>query len=187
MEKPLKERNPTNRLKKIWFKLKGETIPEEPDPKIYPAKNLVGITTEPDIHLYPCTVSDDHKIAFKFDGKKQSRKIMVKESTLTIPLKQIWPHRIFKYWAPRRQRFRVFFTQAEGEFTHNPNTTGVTEEGKKRFETALKLEGEMIEAHLTREAVKDMKDTKAQWFDYIPYICMAVMGIAIVFIMNGGA
>ena len=175
-----------NRLKKFWYKITRKDIPKGFDPKIYPARNLVGITTEPDIHLYPCSVSNDHKITFKFDRKKQTRKILVKESTLTLPLKQLWPHRLFKYWAPRRQRFRVYFTQAEGEFTHNPNTTGVTDEGKKRFEEALKLEGEMIEAHLTREAVKDMKDTRAQWFDYIPYIAMAVMGIAIVFIMNGG-
>lgn len=173
-------------LKKIYYKLRGKEIADDFDPRIYPARNLVGITTEPDVELYPCEVSSDHNIQFKYNGKKQTRRIMVKESTLTLPLKQLWPHKIFKYWAPRRQRFRVYFTQADGEFTHNPNTTGVTEEGKKRFEEALKLEGQMIEAHLTREAVKDMKDTKAQWFDYIPYICMAVMGIAIVFIMNGG-
>lgn len=156
------------------------------EPKLYPARDCVMVTTKSDIELIPCVVGADNTVEYKI-GSRAKRKVRanIKPSILTLPLRAIWPHALLKYWAPRRQRYRVFTAQKEGEFTHNPNTTGVTKESKKRFEEALKLEGEVIEAHLTREAVKDMKDQRKSWFDYIPYICMAVMGVLIVWIMNG--
>lgn len=154
-------------------------------PKLYPAKDCVLLTTESDIELVPCVVKDDHVVEIKKGARdKKSIRIHTKPNILTLPLRAIWPHPLLKYWAPRRQRYRAFTAKKEGEFTHNPNTSGVTIASEKRFEEALKLEGEVIEAHLTREAVKDMKDQRKSWFDYIPYICMAVMGILIVWIMN---
>ena len=172
-----------NPLKKILNKiLRKEEVFE---PKFYPAHDCVLLTTESDVELVPCTVKDDHEVEIRKELKdKKTIKINTKPSILTLPLRAIWPHPLLKYWAPRRQRYRAFTVKREGEFTHNPNTSGVTLESEKRFEEALKLEGEVIEAHLTREAVKDMKDQRAKWFDYIPYICMAVMGIMIVWIMN---
>jgi len=173
-----------NLLKKLLNKILNKE--EVFAPKLYPARDCVLLTTKSDIELVPCIVKDDHKVEIKTGFRdKKSIRINTEPSILTLPLRAIWPHPLFKYWAPRRQRYRVFTTKKEGEFTHNPNTSGVTVESEKRFEEALKLEGQMIEAHLTREAVKDMKDHRKQWFDYIPYICMAVMGIIIVWIMNG--
>ena len=173
-----------NPLKNFINKLRGR----EPEfaPRLYPARNCVLITNESNIELYPCKVNSDHTVSFKVGKAKRTAKIMLKPHVLTLPLKQLHPHPIFKFWAPRRQRYRVYTVQSEGEFTHSPNTTGISVENKKKFEELLKFEGTMVKAHLTREAVNDMKDHKKQWFDYIPYICMAVMGIAIVFIMQGG-
>jgi hypothetical protein len=159
---------------------------EEFNPKLYPARDCVMITTESDIDLFPCKVLSNHTIKFKIGRETRTAKVMLNPHILTLPLKQIHPHPIFKHWAPRRQRYRAYTIQKEGEFTHSPNTTGIDVEQKKRFEEVLKLEGQMIESHLTREAVNDMKDQRKKWFDYIPFICMAVMGIAIVWIMNGG-
>lgn len=170
-------------IKKFLSRFRKE---KEFEPKLYPTRDVVLVTTKSDIVMKPCKVNDDNTVEFK-TGSRKSKKVKVhhKPSIFTLPLRAIWPHPFLKYWAPRRQHYRAYTLQKEGEFTHNPDTTGVTKESKKRFEEALKLEGEVIEAHLTREAVKDMKDTRSQWFDYIPYICMAAMGVLIVFIMNG--
>lgn len=173
-----------NPIKKILNKFRNRE--QVFDPKIYPTRDVVLLTTESDVDMLPCKVHDDHTVEYKI-GSRKTRKVKVKEkpSIFTIPLKQIWPHPVFKFWAPRRQRYRAYIAQKEGEFTHNPNTTGVSIENTKKFEEVLKLEGQMIEAHLTREAVKDMKDQRKQWFEYIPYMAMGLMGVAIVFIMNG--
>jgi len=173
-----------NPIKRILNKIRG--IETEFKPKLYPAKNMVMLSNESDLILKPCKVTDDHNVAWKEGRKKKTGRIMRKPHIMEIPLKAMHPHPIFKYFAPKRQRYRVYTIQSEGEFTHSPNTTGVSVEDKKKFEAVLKLEGQMVEAHLTREAVNDMKDHKKAWFDYIPYIAMAIMAIAIVFIMNGG-
>lgn len=173
-----------NPIKKIINKIRGKE--EEFAPRLYPAKNCVMVSNESDLILKPCKVTDDHNVSWKEGRTKKTGRIMCKPHILTVPLKAMHPHPIFKYFAPRRQRYRVYTIQSEGEFTHSPNTTGVSVENKKKFEQVLKLEGTMVKAHLTREAVNDMKDHKKQWFDYIPYIAMAFMAVAIVFIMNGG-
>ena len=142
-----------NPLKIIINKLRRKKNAEDDfDPRIFPAKDILALTTESDTEVVACTVNSDHTLSYKIGRNKRTIKIKVKPNILTLPLKQLWTHKLFKYWAPRKQRYRVYTIQSEGEFTHNPNTTGVSVEDKKKFEAVLKLEGAMVEAHLTGEA-----------------------------------
>ena len=176
-----------NPLKTIINKLRRKKDTEEDfDPRIFPAKDVLALTTDADTEVVACKVNTDHTLSYKIGREKRTIKIKGKPSTLTLPLKQLWTHKIFKYWAPRRQRFRMYTAQKEGEFTHSPNTTGVTEELMKRFETGLKLESTTAKAHLAEVAIDDMKDQRKKWWDYLETAFYVVGYIAIVFIMNGG-
>lgn len=189
---------------KFWkWRIRKKKIEESSKPEdtevyeIYPSKNCVLTTTEVELELKPCKVHSDHFISYR-DKKvhkenKRKPRIMMKPHILTIPLWEILPGLPLKIWLaklllPRFLRFRVYTVRREGELTHDidmhrdkekhethdPNTDNYKIEDKMKLEAMLKLEGKFAEANAGAEIYEGMKG-KPKWFEYIPYIVIAVI------------
>ena len=152
--------------------------------ELYPAKNMSLITTESDLDLKICKVTNDHFI--KISGeKKRKRRIMRKPHILTIPLWAILPGYKFKLilarmLLPRFLRFRVYTIRQEGEITHDPHDDNYDQEDKMKLEAMLKLEGQFAAANAGGNVYEGMKG-KLKWHDYIPWIIMGIIVIAFLF------
>lgn len=131
--------------------------------KIYASKDVALITTETDIEIKKIKVTDDSKIKF---GKKE---IVInptrKAHTLIIPLYQIIPTRLGRWFSPRKQILRAYTFQREGEITHNPHDDKLDKEDKARLELVLKIQGTATKADIVRKIMAGMKEKIGFW-DY---------------------
>ena len=158
--------------------------PKEEKIKLYPSKDMALITTEADLKLEACKVTDDHFIKCK-KSKKKKRRIMMKPQVLTIPVWDILPGWTFKLFLarllfPRYLRFRTYTVRKEGEVTHDPHDDNYDQEDKMKFEKMLYLEGKFAAANAGAEVYEGMKGKKA-WYDYIPFITICIIVIAFLF------
>ena len=148
------------------------------EPRIYPSRNLVLITTEPDLYLRPCKILSDHKIEFKgLDNKKKEGTINPEKPlahNLILPLQQLWPTKIGKLFAPRYQRYRVYTIQAEGEMTHDPHDDKIDDEDKVKLESVLKLAAASAKASIAERIMAGLKGKKT-WEEFIPYIIIGLI------------
>ena len=165
-----------------WF---SRTESKEEKIKLYPSKDLALITDEADITLKACKVTEDHFIQVKGDKKHRKRRIMKAPHVLTIPVWQILPGWSFKLLLarilfPRYLRFRTYTVRKEGEVTHDPHDDNYDQEDKMRFEKLLYLEGKFAAANAGAQVYEGMKG-RMKWYDYIPWIVMAITVIAFLF------
>lgn len=172
-----------------WFRRtpKTETTvtkdPKEPSkpPTLYPSKNMILVTTETDLKLRPCKVQDDHKIRY---GKKE---IDIKEDRpahiLDMNLMDLMysrKHRLFArlFGLPQWQTFRVYTAQQEGEYTHDPNVTAMTEEQKMRIEKMIQLKAVAIKAEISANIMAGLKG-KGSWWELLGWGIIITIIVAI--------
>lgn len=157
-----------------WFRRHPTTettaANENKPPKLYPSKDMVLITTETDLKLRPCKVLNDHKI--KFEKKKE---VDIKEDRpahiLDMNLMDLMyskKHRLFArlFGLPKWQTFRVYTAQQEGEYTHDPNITAMTEEQKMRIEKMIQLKAVAIKAEIAANIMAGLKG-KGSWWELL--------------------
>lgn len=149
-----------HRSKKPNIQNEEKDKPEE-KPKLYPSRDAVLITDESNIALEPCIVLDDHRI--KFRKKTADIKEDRPAHTLTLPLKDLWPTFLGRRLAPKFQRFRVYTIQKEGEITHDPNLTAMTEAQKMRIEKMIQLKGTATKADIVQTILAGLKGKESWW------------------------
>jgi len=168
-----------------WFSRKKKIgITKEEIYKFYPAKDMALVTTESDLKLSPCKISNDHFMTVK-GSKKRQRRIMMNPQILTIPVWDILPGWKFKLILarllfPRYLRFRTYTIRNEGEVTHDPHDDNFDQADKMKFEKMLFLEGKFAAANAGAKVYEGMKGDK-KWYDYIPFIVICIIVIAFLF------
>ncbi len=165
-----------------WFG-KREIKLKDPKPKkvkLYPARNVVLLTSESNAELVPCQVMDDHRIKF---GKKN---VMIKPETpavtLTLPMYKLWPTFLGRKLGPKFQRFNLYICRDKGEMTHeiySIHRDGLKDDERQKVENMLKLIGKFAEAEAGGALYDGIKGPK-KWFDYIPYL--VILGIVFFFL-----
>lgn len=147
------------------------------DRELKETKNVLLKTTETEIALTPCKVSDDHTLAYQ-KGKKKLKTIKImpgrKAHTLIIPLHSLLSSRTARLFAPRTIRFRAYTAQSEGEITHDPDNTHFDPELEMKLESVLKLAAVASKANIADNLMAGMKGKKG-WMDYIPILAIVLI------------
>ena len=193
------------RLKFWKKKLEKESDDNTEDYDLLNTKDIVMTTTESEIELKSCKVRSDHFVTYKDNkvegAKNRKPRIIHSPKIFILPVWEILGvsgenqylkvlKKVLVRWAlPKYLRFRTYTVRREGEVSHNPDTGTKEENGnvthdphednydkeqKMLFEAMLKLEGKFAEANAGAEIYEGMKG-KPKWFDYIPYIVIAVI------------
>jgi hypothetical protein len=176
-------RRPRKKKESAAISQKESPPKKERKVKLYPARNLVLLTSETNMRLVPCKVNDDHTLVY---GKK---KRMIKPDrpahVFEIPIGKIWPTRLGRLLGPRSQKYNVYTIQETGEMTHDPHLDQMDEEMKLKFEKLLGLMGKFAEVQAGAVMYEGIKGKKA-WWDYIPYLVMLGIVFLFLFAMSQG-
>lgn len=175
-EEPVKKERPLIGARKILASKTKE--PKEEKVKLYPARNLVLLTSEANMRLTTCKVNDDHTLDFE---KKKNVRVKADRPAhiLELPLQKIWPTFLGRLLSPRRQRYNVYTIKEVGEMTHDPNLDHLDAAMKLSFEKMLKMEGKFAEVNAGGVVYEGLKGKKA-WWDYIPYL--VILGVVFLFL-----
>jgi len=174
-----------------WFRRKKKKerkpieIPVKPDIKLqrdesvrYPVLDMVMITTEAELQFRPCNVYDDHKVKFgdKTVDILEDRPAHILDFNIRDFL---WSRRdrmlarVLKL--PKWQTLRVYTVQKEGETTHDPHDTVMTEEQKIRIEKMIQLKAKAAKAELAAMIMAGLKGKQPWWEQLGPIIVIAVI------------
>ena len=153
-------------------------------------RDFVLVTKTGDYELVPVKVLPDHRLEFKYRGKKIDVRVKpdVPAGILTIPYRKLWTikkgwqiwDRFLKQLSPKFQYFRIFAVRSEGELTHDPNFDGLKPPMRMRFEELLKLQGKFAKSDAGGVIYEGLKGPK-KWYDYIPWIVMGLVVLAFLF------
>lgn len=147
-------------------------LKKEPKVKLYPARNILLLTSESNAKIVPCKVSKDHRI--KFGKQTVTIKPETPAITFTLPMHQLWPTFLGRRLGPRFQRFNLYACRENGEMTHSIHDDKMTDEDRMKIEEMLKLMGKFAEANAGAVLYEGIKGPKA-WWDYLPYIMIMLI------------
>jgi hypothetical protein len=147
-----------------WWRKKEGDAPQD----FSKSQDTIFVTTETEIELKKCKVTDDGKINYGrgirdtktidiLTGRDAHTFVMHRSM---LPIKRI---KLFLLKVPKWLIFRTYTARKEGEITHDPNQDHLDPELKTRLETILQIKAIGAKAEWAKAISEGLRDTQPWW------------------------